>query len=69
MQMAYHYHTHSRHSEGVDQEEPSGNKLYLKYTTLGFPENNLVPRPRPQGGKGSGIHRVLFGARRMQHDM
>ena len=26
---------------------------------------SLVPRPRPQGGKGSGIHRALFGVHRI----
>ena len=28
---------------------------------------SLVPRPRLQGGKGSGTHRALYGAHKMQH--
>ena len=32
-------------------------------------ETSLIPRPRPQGGKGSGTHRALSGAHRMQHIM
>ena len=30
---------------------------------------SLIPRPHPQGGKGSGIHRALSGAHRCMIDM
>ena len=34
-----------------------------------FRVHSLIPRPRPQGGKGSGIHQALFGACRIQYVM